>query len=82
MFCGRKTNPRINHVHDGALRIVYRNYIYIYFDEQLNIDKFYNINHENFQILPIGLYKVKNYSSKKIMPEIFEKRQNLDHRLT
>ena len=57
--------------------------LYIYnFDEQLNIDKFYNINHENFQILPIGLFKVKNYSSKKIMPEIFEKRQNLDHRLT
>ena len=25
MFCGRKTNARINHVHERALRIVYRN---------------------------------------------------------
>ena len=25
MFCGRKTNTRINHVHERALRIVYKN---------------------------------------------------------
>ena len=25
MFCGRKTNTRINHVHERAVKIVYRN---------------------------------------------------------
>ena len=48
MFCGRKTNATINHVHERALRIVYRNYSFS-FDEPLKIDKSFNINGENFQ---------------------------------
>ena len=38
MFCGRKTNARINHVHERALRIVYRNNSFC-FDRLLKIDK-------------------------------------------
>ena len=46
MFCGRKTNARINCVHERTLRIVYRNNS-ICFDELLKIDKLYNIHHKN-----------------------------------
>ena len=59
MFCGRKTNTRINHVHERSLRIVYRNNS-LCFDQLLQIDKSYNIHHKNIQTLAIELYKVKN----------------------
>ena len=48
MFCGRKTNARINHVHERALRIVYRNNS-LCFDQLLQIDKSYNIHHKIFK---------------------------------
>ena len=48
-FLGKKTNARINHVHDRALRIVYRNNS-LCFDELLKIDKSYNIHHKNISI--------------------------------
>ena len=78
MFCGRKTNARINHVHGRALRIVYRNSLR--FDQLLLIDKSYNIHHKNIQILAIELYKVKNNLSNQIM-QIFERRQKVDYNL-
>ena len=37
MFCGRKTNAAVSHVHEKALRIVYRNNS-LCFDEMLKID--------------------------------------------
>ena len=48
MFCGRKTNARINHVHERALIIVYRNNS-LCFDQLLQIDKSYNIHHKTFK---------------------------------
>ena len=78
MFCGRKTNTRINHVHERALRVVYRNNS-LCFDQLLQIDKSYTIHHENIQTLAIDFYKVKNNLSNQIMQEIFEKRQNVDY---
>ena len=42
MFCGRKPNTKINHVHERALRIVYRNNS-LCFDQLLQIDKSYHI---------------------------------------
>ena len=80
MFCGRKINARINHVHERALRIVYRNNN-LRFDQLLQIGKSYNIHHTNIQTLAIELYKVKNNLSNQIMQEIFEKRQNVDYNL-
>ena len=59
MFCGRKTNARINHVHERALRIVCRNNN-LRFDQLLQIDKSYNIHHKHVQTLATELYKVKN----------------------
>ena len=59
MFCGRKTNVKINHVHERALRIVYRKNN-LRFDQLLQIDKSYNIHHKNIETLVIELYKVKN----------------------
>ena len=77
MFCGRKTNASINHVHERALRIVYRNNS-LCFDQLLQIDKSNNIHHKNIKTLTIELYKVKNNLSNQIMQVIFEKRQNVD----
>ena len=59
MFCGGKTNARINEDNKRALRIVYRN-ISIWFDELLKIDKLNNMQHKNVQAIAIKLYKVKN----------------------
>ena len=83
MFCGRKTNTRINHDHERALRIAYRNNNNnsLCFDQLLQIDKSYNIHHKNIQALPIELYKLKNNLSNQIMQEIFEKRQDVDYNL-
>ena len=80
MFCGRKTNTRINHGHERALRVVYRNNS-LCFDQLLQIDKSYNIHHKNIQTLAIELYKVKSYLSNQMMKKIIEKRQNLDFSL-
>ena len=77
MFCGRKTNARINHVHERALRIFYRNNN-LRFDQLLQS---YNIHHKNIQTLAIELYKVKDNLSNQIMQKIFEKRQNADYNL-
>ena len=81
MFYGTKTNARINHVHERALRIVYRNNS-LCFDELLKIDKSYNIHHKNIRTVAMELYKVKNSLSNQIMQKIFEKRQKLDYNLT
>ena len=66
MFRGRKTNARINHVHERALRIVYKNNSFC-FDQLLEIDVPCNIHHKNIQTLAIELYKVKNNLSSQIM---------------
>ena len=57
MFCGKKTNPRINHVHQKALIIVYINKS-LCFDKLLKIDKSHNKHHKNTQLLATELYKV------------------------
>ena len=80
MFCGRKTNTRINHGHERALRMVYRNNS-LCFDQLLQIDKSYNIHHKNIQTLAIELYKVKNNLSNQIMQEVFEKHESVDYNL-
>ena len=83
MFCWIKANARINHVHERALRIVYRNNN-LRFDQLLQIDKSYNIRHKNIQTnanISNRIYKVKNNLSNQIMQEIFEKRQHVDYNL-
>ena len=54
-----KKNKRCNsHVHEKALRIVYRNNG-LCFDEMSKIDKSCNKHHKSLQTLPIELSKVK-----------------------
>ena len=65
MFCGRKPDARINHVHERALRVVYRNNS-LCFNELLKIDKSYNIPHTNIKAIAIEIYKVKNNLSNQI----------------
>ena len=52
MFCGRKTNARIIHVHERALRVVYRNNS-LPFDQVFRIDKSYDMHHKNIQTLAL-----------------------------
>ena len=79
MFCRRKSNTRINHVHERALRVFYRSNS-LCFNKLLQIDKSFNI-YKNIQTSAIELYKVKNNLANQIMQEIFEKRQNVDYNL-
>ena len=48
MFCGRKSNVRINHVYERALTIVYGNNT-LCFNYLLEINKSYNIHHKIFK---------------------------------
>ena len=61
MFHGRIVNKKINHLHERALRIVYKDYISS-FQDLLKRDKSVTIHHSNVQSL------AKNYSK---LSEIF-----------
>ena len=73
MFHGRVANDRINHIHERALRIVYRDQISS-FDELLKKDGSLSIHHRNIQSLAIELFKADKNISNEIMSNIFEYR--------
>ena len=70
MFCSRKLNAKINHLHHRALRIVYRDYVSS-FEELLKVDCSCSIHHRNIKFLAIELYKVRNNLSPEFMSDIF-----------
>ena len=70
MFCSRKMNRKINHIHERALRLVYNDYN-LSFEELLMKDKSVCVHHRNIHQLAIELYKVKNDLSPPFMKEIF-----------
>ena len=70
MFCSRKMNRKINHIHERALRLVYNDYSST-FSELLIKDKSVCIHHKNLQQLAIEMYKVKNKLSPPFMQELF-----------
>ena len=72
MFCSRKMNRKINHVHERALRIVYNDYT-TSFKDLLIKDKAVSIHHRNIQYVATEMYKVVNNISPTIIQEIFEK---------
>ena len=74
MFCSRKMNRKINHIHERALRLVYDDYTAL-FDELLKKDKSVSIHHRNVQNLAIEMYKVKNHLSPTIIQDIFEEKE-------
>ena len=77
MFCGRKPNNRINHLHEKALRIV-NNDKQSSFENLLRKDRSVSIHHRNIRSFAIEIYKIKNEMSIPIMSELFEKR-NLNY---
>ena len=71
MIHNKKSNKKINKVHERALRIVYGDHK-TSFLELLNIDKSVTIHQRNLQYLLIEIYKVKKGISPTIMNEIFQ----------
>ena len=59
MFHPRKLNNRINHIHERALRLVYKDYTSS-FDELLLKDNSCRIHQRNLQKLAIEIFQVKS----------------------
>ena len=57
MFCSRKTNNKINKLHERALRIFFRDDS-SNSEELLEKDHSFSIHHENIQALAIEMHKV------------------------
>ena len=71
MFHSRNLNERINHIHERALRIVYKDFNSS-FQELLIEDNSLNIHHRNLQKLTTEIFKVKNGLSPELMNDVFE----------
>ena len=69
MFHGRIVNKKINHLHESALRIVYKDYISS-FEDLLKKDKSVTIHHKDIQ----SLTKVKQNLSNSMLSNIFPTR--------
>ena len=70
MFHSRNFTNRINHIHEKALRLVYKDYTST-FDELLLKDNSFRIHHHNLQKLAIEIFKVKLSLAPEIMRNIF-----------
>ena len=71
MFHSRKLNQKTNHIHERALRIVYKDFNSP-FQELLIKDNSLNIHHRNLQKLVTEIFKVKNGLSAELMNDVFE----------
>ena len=63
-------NNPINHIHERALRLVYKDYTSC-FDELLLKDNSFRIHHRNLQKLAIEIFKVKLGIAPDIMKNVF-----------
>ena len=70
MFHSRKLNEITNHIHERALRIVYKDFNPS-FQELLIKDNSLNIHHRNLQKLVTEIFKVKNGLSPELMNDVF-----------
>ena len=70
MFHPTKLNNRINHIHERALRLVYKDYTSS-FDELLLKDNSFRILLRNLQKLAIEIFKVKSGLAPEIMKNSF-----------
>ena len=75
MFYSRRTNNKINRLHQRALRIVYDDDVSI-FDQLLAMEKSFCIHHQNIQRLLIEIYKVLRDISGNISKELLVKRES------
>ena len=74
MFHSRRTNKKINRLHERALRIVYDDNVST-FDQLLAMDKSFCIHYQNIQRLLIEIYKALHDNSGNSLKELFVKRQ-------
>ena len=74
MFHSRGVNNKVNHLHEGSLRIVYKDNISS-FEDLLKKARSLNIHQRNIQSLAIELFKVKGNLSNNIMCDIFQTRK-------
>ena len=65
MFCWRKMNKKINHIHERAIRLVYDDYI-TSFQDLLIKDNSVSIHHRNIQKVAIEMFKVPGVHKKSI----------------
>ena len=70
MCHSRDLNHKINHLHERALRVVYRNPS-LTFQQLLEMDKSFTIHERNLQKLAIEMYKVKHNLCPKPFQELF-----------
>ena len=75
MFHSRRTNNKINRLHERALRIVYDDDVST-FDQLLAMDKSFCIHHQNIQRLLIEIYKALHDTSGNSLKELFVKRES------
>ena len=71
IFHRRKLNERINHIHERALTIVYKDFN-LSFQELLIEDNSLNIHHRNLKRFVTEIFKVKNGLSPELMNDVFE----------
>ena len=76
MFHSRTLNNKINHFHERALRIVYRNYV-CSCKGLLTMDQLFTIPQITIQSLAIELFKLKQNISTHMMSNIFQMKDNL-----
>ena len=75
MFYSRKTNNRINKLHEWVLRLVYRDYEPTS-EDLLTEDGSFTAHYYYIQTLAIELYKVYNNISQTIFGELFTRNNN------
>ena len=76
MFHSRKLNNRINHIHERALRLVYKDYTSS-FDDLLLKNNSIRIHHRNLHKLTIEIFKVKLGLAPEIMKKVLPIIENL-----
>ena len=87
MFHSRKSNNRINRIHESALKTVYNDYtttfenlllidnnVSIHHRNLLLIDNNVSIHHKNLQVLATEIYKIKNKIAPEVMNDILHER--------
>ena len=74
-FHSRKLNNRNNHIHERALKQVYKDYTSS-FGESLFKDNSFRIHHRNLQKLAIEVFRIKLGLAPEIMENFFSNQES------